>query len=71
MIYLMFFLSAAVTGALFAFGARVQGIEHSGALFAIGIIGAGVQMLILIIWYLHHTRARDFTSSQRQDPEIP
>ena len=42
MIYAAFFASAVATAALFALAARVIfGIEHTGLLIAIGIIGPG------------------------------
>ena len=58
MIHVIALLSSGVTGALFALAARVLGIEHTGVLVAIGIIGAGLQAILLIAWYLLHTRER-------------
>lgn len=58
MIYAAFFASAAATAALFALAARVMfGIEHTGMLIAIGIIGAGLQMVVLLVWYMRHMKA--------------
>jgi hypothetical protein len=57
-IYAAFFASALVTAALFGLAARVMfGIEHTGLLIAIGIIGGGIQMIVLMVWYLRQMRA--------------
>jgi hypothetical protein len=57
-IYAAFFASALATAALFALAARIMfGIEHTGILAALGIIGGGLQMIILMLWYLRHMRA--------------
>jgi hypothetical protein len=58
MIYFVAFVSAIVTGALFSTAAYAMGIHHTGILIAIGIIGGGLQWIILISWYLYHTRRR-------------
>ena len=55
MIYAAFIASATVTGLLLALFARTQGIDHAGILVALGIVGGGIQMIVLITWYLHHT----------------
>ena len=56
MIILAFIASAAVTGVLIAVLARTLGVEHMGILIAIGVIAGGIQMLVLMVSYLHHTR---------------
>lgn len=69
MIYAAFFASALVTAGLFAFAARVMvGIEHSGVLLAIGVIGGGLQMLALIFWYLSHTRKTGVQTARADEP---
>lgn len=67
LIYLMFVIAAAVTGGLVALAARTQGIEHEGILGAIGVIAGGIQMLILIGWYLHHTREQPTVTTSPVD----
>lgn len=49
-------IAAFITGGLFATGARWFGIENASVLFAIAIVGAGIQSLILIVLYLLRTR---------------
>lgn len=56
MIILVALVSACVTGGLLALGALTLGVQHQGILAAIGVIGGGLQMLILIVWYLRSTR---------------
>lgn len=56
MTYFVAAVSALVTAGLFAVAARVLGVEQNGILVAIGVIGAGVQLLFLVLWYLFHTR---------------
>ena len=51
-------IAAFITGGLFATGARWLGIENQSVIFAIGLIGAGLQSLILILVYLYRTRPR-------------
>ena len=51
-------IAAFITGGLFATGARWLGIENPSVVFAIAIIGAGMQSLILIVLYLLRTRPR-------------
>ena len=58
MIILAALAAACVTGALFALVARTQGIHHPGLLFAIGVIAAGVQLLVLIAWFLADDKRR-------------
>jgi hypothetical protein len=59
MVYVVAVISAAVTGALFALGFRTaSGIDHPGILFAVGIMGAGLQTALLLGWYLHYLRGR-------------
>jgi hypothetical protein len=75
MIIFAFFLSALATGLLFALGARTQGIDHDGVLFAIGVIGAGLQMVLIMVWYLRHTsekaqRARIEPLPSMEDPSL-
>ena len=70
MIYVAFFASALVTAALFALAARVMfGIEHVGLLIAIGIIGGGIQMIVLMVWYLRQVRAA--ASANRVSDDYP
>jgi hypothetical protein len=57
LIYLAAFASAIVTGGLFALMARLAGIEHHGMLLAVSVIGAGLQLILLILWFLFHTKA--------------
>jgi hypothetical protein len=60
LIYVTAVISAVVTGGLFAMAARLtMGIEHTGILVAIGVMGAGLQTIMLMAWYLFHTRPRD------------
>ena len=68
MIYAVFLMSSIVTGGLFALAARAFGLEHGGALVAIAIIGAGLQMLALILWYLHATRPNAEPAKARLEP---
>jgi type VI protein secretion system component VasK len=51
-------IAAFITGGLFASGARWSGIENQSVVLAIGLIGAGIQSLILILLYLYRTRPR-------------
>ena len=51
-------IAAFITGGLAATGARWLGIENQSVIFAIGLIGAGIQSLILILVYLYRTRPR-------------
>lgn len=68
MVYLFAALSAVVTGSLFALGVRVVfGIEHAGILFAMGVIGGGLQTAALILWYLHHTARRTGATGTLRD----
>jgi hypothetical protein len=67
MIITAFLASAAVTGFLLALFARTQGVDHNGILIALGIVGAGIQMAVLITWYLHHTSEK---SQQRRRGEL-
>lgn len=59
----LFLASAVVTGGLVALAARTLGVEDAGILGAIGVIGGGIQMLILIGWYLHRTREQPTVSA--------
>ena len=52
MVYVVFFVSAAATGTLVALGVRVMGVEHTGIVVGLGVIGGCIQMLILLLWYL-------------------
>ena len=56
MTYFFAAVSAIVTAGLFAVAARVLGVEQNGILVAIGVIGAGLQLMFLVLWYLFHTR---------------
>jgi hypothetical protein len=57
-IYAVFIASALVTAGLFALAARMMfGIEHAGILVALGIIGAGLQTIAMLLWYLRFIRA--------------
>ena len=59
MVYFAATLSALVTGGLLALAVRMMaGVEHHGILAAVGIFGGAIQWLVLIGWYLHHTRSR-------------
>ena len=68
MIYAVFLMSSIVTGGLFALAARALGLEHGGALVAVAIIGAGLQMLAMILWYLHATRQNADQAKARLEP---
>jgi hypothetical protein len=57
LIYLAAFASAIVTGALFALMTRLAGIEHHGILIAVTVMGGGLQLILLIVWFLFHTKA--------------
>jgi hypothetical protein len=75
MIIAAFIASAAITGLLLALFARTQGIHHSGILIALGIVGGGIQMVVMIAWYLHHTsekeeRRRRAQLSDMQEPSV-
>ena len=70
MIIFAFVASAAVTGALLALLARTQGIDHTGILVAIGIIGAGVQMGLTLAFYLRHTSAQVARRNAEPLPEM-
>lgn len=61
MAYILALMSAAATGSIFALGALALGIDHRGVLFAIAIIGAGLQTIALMLWYLHYTSDRPVT----------
>jgi hypothetical protein len=70
MIYVVATLSALATGGLLALLFRVTtGIEHQGILFAIGILGGAIQWLLLIGWYLYHTRIKQ-APPERVEPGI-
>ncbi len=56
--YFVFALACLTAGGLFALAARVMGVEHEGILVAVAVIGAGLQALVLLGWYLHFTRPR-------------
>jgi hypothetical protein len=59
MIYLVATISAVVTGGLLALLVRVMAsVEHQGILLAVGIFGGAIQWLVLLGWYLHHTRPK-------------
>jgi hypothetical protein len=64
--YLLALVSAVLTGGLSATVARMMGIQHSGLLVAIGVIGGGAQLIGLMAWYLFHTRP-DAAQGQRVD----
>jgi hypothetical protein len=49
-------LSAFVVGAICATAARWLGIEERGLVVAFAVIGAGVQSITLIAFYLYRTR---------------
>jgi hypothetical protein len=69
MVYFVAALSAVATGGLLALMVRVMaGIEHAGILFAVGILGGAIQWLVLMGWYLHHTRAKP-APSERIEPD--
>lgn len=55
MIIFAFIASAVITGLLLALAARSLGIQLTGVLVGIGIIGGGIQMLVLMIGYLRYT----------------
>jgi hypothetical protein len=57
LVYLAAFASAIVTGGLFALMARLAGVEHNGILAAIAVMGGGIQLILLIVWFLYHTKA--------------
>jgi hypothetical protein len=60
LIYAIALISAVFTGGLFALGSRLMlGIEHNGILAAIGVMGAGLQTIMLMAWYLFSTRSRE------------
>jgi hypothetical protein len=70
LIYVVFVFSAVVSGALFALFARASGVEHAGILVAIAIIGGGLQMAMLIVWYLYHTAKAAKTAKGGQEPRF-
>ncbi len=57
-LWLIAAIASFVIGGLFAFAGRVLGIEEPTVLGALALIGAGIQALVLIGWYLHFTRPR-------------
>jgi hypothetical protein len=63
-IYVAAFASAIVTGALFALMARLVGVEHHRILIAITVIGGGLQLILLIVWFLYHTKAEARTDNE-------
>lgn len=56
-----------LSGALYALAARILGVQHAGILAAIAVIGGGVQAIMLIVWYLLHTRPRRTARSPPAD----
>lgn len=68
MVYAVFLFSAVVSGGLFALFARASGVEHVGILVAIAIIGGGLQMAMLIGWYLYHTASAAKGVTPKQEP---
>ena len=68
MVYLVATISAVVTGALLALLVRAMaGIEHSRILVAVGVLGGAIQWLVLLGWYLYHTRPNQ-VAAQRSEP---
>jgi hypothetical protein len=45
------------------------GIEHTGLIIAIGTIGAGLQMMVLLVWYMRHMNA--WATAKRVSDECP
>jgi hypothetical protein len=70
LVYAVFVFSAVVSGGLFALFARASGVEHVGILVAIAIIGGGLQMAMLIGWYLHHTASAAKAAKSEQEPRF-
>ena len=56
MAYLVAFISAIASGAIFAIAARLLGVHGTAVLLGIAVIGGGLQLIFLIAWFLHHTR---------------
>jgi hypothetical protein len=50
-------LSAFVVGAVCATAARWLGIEQGGLVIAFAVIGAGIQSIALLCFYLYRTRS--------------
>lgn len=70
MMIVAFVGSALVTGFFLALFARTQGLHHEGILIAIGIIGAGIQMIIILGAYLRHTSERARRQAAKALPEL-
>lgn len=68
MIYLVATISAVVTGSLLALLVRVvAGVEQHGILLAVGVMGGAIQWLVLLGWYLYHTRTNE-SPPERTEP---
>lgn len=69
MVIVLAILAAAITGGLFALMARTQGVDHTGILVAIAVIGGGLQMLALVVWYgiYSHREQKRHPSEERRD----
>jgi hypothetical protein len=70
LIYAVFLFSAVVSGGLFALFARASGVDHTGILVAIAIIGGGLQMAMLIGWYLYHTASTARSAKVDKEPRL-
>lgn len=57
-LYLAAAIASFIIGGLFAFFGRAIGIKDPSVLVAIALIGAGLQAVVLILWYLHLTRPK-------------
>jgi hypothetical protein len=58
LIYIAAVVSSIVTGGLIAFIARLAGIEHHGILAAVAVMGTGVQLILLIVWFQFQAEAQ-------------
>jgi len=63
LIYFYAVVAAVVTGGIFTVAAQVLGVRDPGIALAIGVIAGGVQLLLLVVWYLLRTRPKTGTDS--------
>jgi hypothetical protein len=45
-------------------------MEHAGILAAIAVIGGGLQMVMLIGWYLHHAASTGRPAKVDKEPRL-
>ena len=57
MAFIGLFASSLATGAIFAIGTRLYGINHIGIIMGMAGIGIGLHMLVVILWYIATKRS--------------